>query len=140
MNNINLTTEELATITAALQRSAGHKKDGNRVAAIQCKNRIMDALDAAYARREDDMSGDIMNDRDQADLDRIYAREIAMRTRRLMIHGYDFHEVATVEGCRGQAPTLTFKDGREPVTLKSYPGEDLYQRCCVWLNVAKKEV
>ena len=50
MNNINLTTEELATITAALQRSAGYKEDGNRVAAIQCKNRIMDALDAAYAR------------------------------------------------------------------------------------------
>ena len=55
------------------------------------------------------------------------------------LRGYDFREVATVEGGRGAHPTLTFKDGRDPVTLKAYPGDDLYTKCRAWLDAATSE-
>ena len=53
------------------------------------------------------------------------------------LRGHDFREVAAVSGSRGSDPTLTFKDGREPVTLFSYPGDDLYAKCLSWLRHAR---
>lgn len=48
--------------------------------------------------------------------------------------GIDFREVASVKGEPGTAPTLVFRDGREPVTLSHYPGEATYQRAVATLN------
>ena len=72
------------------------------------------------------------------------------------LRGIDFRDVATVEGKRGSSPLLTFKDGREPVTLEWYsrlqravergPGKstgkewDKYlNKATAWLAMAKEE-
>jgi len=60
-------------------------------------------------------------------------------SRRFVLRGIDFREVASVEGRRGTSPTVTFRDGREPQKLKAYPGDDLYGRCVSWLAYANRE-
>ena len=52
---------------------------------------------------------------------------------------YDMAQVARVEGGPGDTTViLHFKDGTA-VTLLSYPGEELYQRCTAYVSAAREE-
>ena len=42
--------------------------------------------------------------------------------------GIDFREVSHIQGAPGRAPTVYFRDARDPVTLRHYPGAGTFQR------------
>lgn len=50
--------------------------------------------------------------------------------------GIDWREVDRIEGDHGLDVVVFFKDGREPVTLKNYPGEGTFARAEVELHMA----
>lgn len=50
--------------------------------------------------------------------------------------GIDWREVDRIEGDHGLDVVVFFKDGREPVTLKNYPGEGTFPRAEDYLRMA----